>query len=82
MDIEFATKFFGALFAIMNPFVNLPFFLALTAGKTVAQQRGMAVQVTLYTAIMCAVFAVGGNAIISFFGISVDNFRVAGGLVL
>ncbi|MBV1934699.1 MAG: MarC family protein [Parvibaculaceae bacterium] len=82
MDIEFATKFFGALFAIMNPFVNLPFFLALTAEKTVAQQRGMAVQVTVYTAIMCAVFAVGGNAIIGFFGISVDNFRVAGGLVL
>jgi len=82
MDIEFATKFFGALFAIMNPFVNLPFFLALTAGKTIAQQRGMALQVALYTAIMCAVFAVGGNAIIGFFGISVDNFRVAGGLVL
>ena len=82
MDIEFATKFFGALFAIMNPFVNLPFFLALTEGKTIAQQRGMALQVALYTAIMCAVFAVGGNAIIDFFGISVDNFRVAGGLVL
>lgn len=82
MDIEFATKFFGALFAIMNPFVNLPFFLALTADKTIAQQRGMALQVTLYTAIMCIVFAVGGNAIIGFFGISVDNFRVAGGLVL
>lgn len=82
MDIEFAMKFFGALFAIMNPFVNLPFFLALTADKTVAEQRAMALRVVLYTTVMCVICSVAGNAIIGFFGISVDNFRVAGGLVL
>lgn len=31
---DFAVTFFGALFAIMNPLVNLPLFLSLTAGYT------------------------------------------------
>lgn len=75
-------KAFGAFFAIMNPFVTLPIFLGLTSGLTVAQQRKLAVQVTLYSAIMCAVILIGGQQIISFFGITIDQFRVAGGAVL
>lgn len=82
MDIAFAAKFLGALFAIMNPFINLPFFLAMTADRTVAEQRALALQVTTYTAVMCIVISLAGNLILGFFGISVNAFRVAGGLVL
>jgi multiple antibiotic resistance protein len=82
MDIAYATKFLGALFAIMNPFITLPLFLALTAQKTVAEQRGMAVTIIGYTAVMCLVIALAGSHIISFFGVSLDSFRVAGGAVL
>ncbi|PID35869.1 MAG: antibiotic resistance protein MarC [Rhodobacterales bacterium] len=76
------TKAFGAFFAIMNPFVNLPVFLAMTAGFTVAQQRVLAVRITLFSAIMCAVILLAGQKIIGFFGITVDQFRIAGGVVL
>lgn len=82
MDIAFATKFLGALFAIMNPFINLPIFLSLTAGETVSRQRAMAIGIALYAAMMCAVIVLAGSSIISFFGVSIDAFRVAGGLVL
>lgn len=82
MDIALATKFFGALFAIMNPFINLPIFLALTANKTFAQQRSMAVMIAIYAAVMCVIIAFAGTKIIGFFGLSIDTFRVAGGLVL
>lgn len=75
-------KAFGAFFAIMNPFVNLPIFLALTTGFTVAQQRGLAIKVTLFSAVMCAVILIAGQKIIGFFGITIDQFRIAGGLVL
>lgn len=76
------TKAFGAFFAIMNPFVNLPIFLALTAGFSVSQQRMLAVKITIFSAIMCAVILVAGQKIIGFFGITVDQFRIAGGIVL
>ncbi|MGE4481397.1 MarC family protein [Acidocella sp.] len=82
MDISFAAKFLGALFAIMNPFINLPIFLALTADRTVAEQRAAALQVLVYTTVMCAVISLAGREIIGFFGISIDSFRVAGGVVL
>ncbi len=82
MDYPELIKVFGALFAIMNPFVNLPIFLALTAGFTVAQQRTLAVKVTVFSAVMCTVILIAGQQIIGFFGITIDEFRIAGGIVL
>ena len=66
----------------MNPFVNLPLFLSLTADQEPTQQRRTAWCTTLFSALMCAVVAVSGSALLRFFGISIDDFRVAGGLVL
>lgn len=82
MDHAELTKAFGAFFAIMNPFVNLPMFLALTTGFTVTQQRKLAVKIAVFSAIMCALILVAGQQIIDFFGITIDQFRIAGGLVL
>ncbi|MGN8116115.1 MarC family protein [Labrys sp. 22185] len=82
MDVTFAAKFLGALFAIMNPFINLPIFLSMVSTKPVAQQRGMAVTILFYTAAMCIVISMFGGYIIAFFGVTIASFRVAGGLVL
>ena len=82
MDLSLLIKALGAFFAIMNPFVNLPIFLSLTAGQEPSQQRRTAWRTTLFSALMCAVVAVSGSALLRFFGISIDDFRVAGGLVL
>ncbi len=82
MDTVFAIKYFGALFAIMNPFLSLPIFLAMTPGKSDAEQLKMALQITCYCLVMCLIIAFAGNHIISFFGITINDFRVAGGLVL
>ena len=82
MDTAFLIKFLGAIFAIMTPFVNLPMFLSLTDGMSLAEQRRAALRTVAYSGALCAVVAVAGTAILGFFGISVDDFRVAGGLVL
>ncbi|MBI1219259.1 MAG: NAAT family transporter [Rhodobacteraceae bacterium] len=82
MDTVFLVKVLGALFAIMNPFVNLPVFLGLTEGMDTQTQRRNAMRVVVYSAVMCAVAAVAGQRILGFFGVSIDDFRVAGGLVV
>ena len=82
MDADFALKFLGALFAIMNPIANLPVFLGLTQGASPQMQRAIGLKAAGYVAIMGAVFALGGSAILKLFGISVNDFRVAGGLVV
>lgn len=82
MDTFSAIKFFGALFAIMNPVSNLPIFLSVTEGATSAQRRSVAIKLCLYCVLLGAVFAVAGNAVLNLFGISIDDFKVAGGLVV
>lgn len=82
MDYSELAKAFGAFFAIMNPFINLPIFLSLTDGYTVGQQRALAAKTTIFSAVMCVIILLAGQQIIGFFGISVDEFRVAGGAVL
>lgn len=82
MSENFVVAMFGALFAVMNPFVNLPIFLGLTQENTKAEQRKTAISTIFFTAIACVIVAIAGSAILSFFGISVSAFRVAGGLVL
>lgn len=82
MDVPVLIRAFGALFAVMNPFVVLPMYLALTHNQDAAQLRRTSVRVVLYSLSMAAVVMVSGSAILGFFGISVDHFRVAGGIVL
>ena len=82
MDYSELTKAFGAFFAIMNPFINQPIFLSLTDGYTLAEQRSLAVKVTIFSAMMCLVILFAGQQIIGFFGITVDQFTVDGGAVL
>jgi multiple antibiotic resistance protein len=82
MDYAYLIKFLGALFAIMNPFMTLPMFLSLTDGLEESKQRRIALSTLGYCTIMCVTVAVAGTHLLTFFGISVDDFRVAGGLVL
>ncbi len=82
MDVAMLIKALGGFFAIMNPFVALPMFLSLTEGYSQARQRSIAVRVGLYCAVMAAVIFVTGTTILQFFGLDVNDFRVAGGLIL
>lgn len=82
MDVTLFVKAFGGFFAIMNPFVALPMFLTLTGGFELKRQRSTAVRVVAYSTVMAAVILVSGTAVLGFFGITVDDFRVAGGIVL
>lgn len=82
MDTTFVVKFFGALFALMNPFIGLPVFLRLTEGQSAAVQRKLAVQVAGYIAVIGTVTALVGTQVLKFFGISIHDLQVAGGMVV
>ncbi|HJE24213.1 MAG TPA: NAAT family transporter [Methylorubrum populi] len=82
IDLPFVTKVFAALFAIMNPIANVPVFLSLTEGASDAVRHRIAVTAALGTAIGCLVSIVGGQAVLDAFGLSVDDFRLAGGLIV
>ena len=60
MDQVVIIKAFRAFLVIMNPFVNLPIFLAMTSGVSVPDQRRLAIKAALFSFIMCAVLLVPG----------------------
>lgn len=82
IDLPFVTKVFSALFAIMNPIANVPVFLSLTEGASDAVRRRVAATAALGTTIGCLVSIMGGQAVLDAFGLSVDDFRLAGGLIV
>ncbi|HEV2541375.1 MAG TPA: NAAT family transporter [Methylobacterium sp.] len=82
IDLPFVTKVFAALFAIMNPIANVPVFLSLTEGASDAVRRRVAATAALGTTIGCLVSILGGQLVLDAFGLSVDDFRLAGGLIV
>lgn len=73
---------FTSLLSIANPFAAMPFFLAMTDGDSDEHRRQQAMKASLYMVLILAVFLLGGNYIISFFGISLEGIRIAGGLLI
>lgn len=82
MDWALIIQFAGALFAVMNPFINLPIFLSLTNGMPPSEQKRTGVRVAIYSFFLSLIIAFVGGHMLSFFGVTIDDFRVAGGLVL
>ncbi|MFM1895948.1 MAG: hypothetical protein RLZZ385_1022 [Pseudomonadota bacterium] len=76
------TKFFIAMIAIVDPLAILPVYAQLTAKLELEDKTRLARRVAVATiaALLVALFL--GQYILSFFGISIASFRIAGGLLL
>lgn len=77
----FALLCLTSLLAIINPLSAAPMYLALTDGYTAGHRRrtlraGIATALTVLV-----VFALLGGAIFQLFGITIDAFRIAGGVI-
>jgi multiple antibiotic resistance protein len=75
-------KFVAALFAILNPFGNMAIFLSVTADRSSAERRRIAITTSVAVLIVLLVSALIGQEILHFFGISIGAFRLAGGLII
>jgi MarC family membrane protein len=74
--------FAATLFALLNPFGMLPVFIGYTAGKRIRVQRWVALFVSLTVLGLMLLFLFAGTALLNFFGITLDAFRIAGGILL
>ncbi|MCX5515102.1 MarC family transcriptional regulator [Kaistia algarum] len=70
------------LFVTLDPIGLAPIFVGLTRGMTKEQRRQTGFRATLTAAAILFVFALGGQGLLNFLGISLSAFRIAGGLLL
>ena len=86
MTPGFDPRLFGEVFVtlsvIMDPVGTIPLFLALTSGRSPAARRRSAWQAVVVAGSVIAVFAMFGQSILSYLGISVPALQGAGGLLL
>jgi len=82
MDISELVKAALALFAIVDPVGVIPIFLLATHGFTSAQRHSAARIAALTVMGVLALFTFVGEPMLSFFGIRLAAFSVAGGLLL
>jgi multiple antibiotic resistance protein len=75
-------KFFIVLLVVVEPLALLPVLAGLTEGADDSWRRQMSVKAVTVSAVVCLVFSVGGMALLGGMGISVDAFKVGGGILL
>ncbi len=73
---------FVTIISILNPFGAIPIFLAITADESPKQKKVTIKRTVISVALILLVSAYGGKYLLDFFGIDIDSFRIAGGILL
>jgi multiple antibiotic resistance protein len=77
-QISFATT----LFALLNPLGMLPIFITYTAQLRKGVDRWLALFLAFTVFFLLIFFLISGAALLNFFGISIESFQIAGGILL
>jgi len=75
-------RFIATLTAVLDPFLAIPIFLGLTAGRDPRSRQRLANAVVLTVFVVLAGAALFGEALLKLLGASLPAFQVGGGLVL
>jgi multiple antibiotic resistance protein len=80
--IDQLLKFFVTFLVVVEPIGVIPIFVAMTSGDSEAARRRMARKGVLIAGLIFLLFAVGGGPFLRTMNISLDAFRIFGGLLL
>jgi multiple antibiotic resistance protein len=79
--ITFGILSFTSFFTLINPFGTMPIFMTMTADLDKNHRTKTARKAAVVSFITIIVFAFSGQILFNFFGISVNSFRVVGGVI-
>ncbi|GEA51657.1 UPF0056 inner membrane protein [Vibrio inusitatus NBRC 102082] len=82
MDVAVYLQFFVGLFAIVNPVGIMPIFVSLTNHLSPEERIKTASTANIAVAVILIVSLFAGQMLLDVFSISLDSFRIAGGLLL
>jgi multiple antibiotic resistance protein len=80
--LELFISAFITLFVVIDPVGVMPMFAALTQGAERNYRRRMAFKGTLISFVILAFFALTGDGLLNLLHISLEAFRIAGGILL
>jgi multiple antibiotic resistance protein len=80
-NIAFALLCFTSFFSLMNPLGIMPVFITMTSNLEPIDRRKTARKAMITAFITLLAFAFSGQLLFNFFGISVNSFRIVGGII-
>ena len=80
--IELFISAFVTFFVVIDPPGCAPIFASLTGGTPASHRRAMAIRSSLVAAAILFAFALVGKAFLTALHVSLDAFRIAGGIML
>lgn len=73
--------YFASFFTLINPLGSMPVFLTMTSKLSKAERTKTAIKAVTTAFITLIIFAFAGQMLFDFFGISVNSFRIVGGII-
>ncbi len=80
--LDQVVKFFVVFFVVVEPVSLLPVFVSLTEGASESFRRRMAVKAVTLSGAILFLFALAGAGFLEVMGISLEAFRIFGGMLL
>ena len=77
----FGVLSFTSFFTLINPLGTMPIFMTMTSDLSEEHRTKTAQKASFVSFITIIVFAFSGQLLFEFFGISVDSFRIVGGVI-
>ncbi|CAL4321636.1 UPF0056 membrane protein YhcE [Buchnera aphidicola (Eriosoma grossulariae)] len=82
LDFSAYIKFFINLFALVNPVGMIPIFMSMTINQTTSERNKTNFKANFSSAIILIITLFVGDYILNIFGISINSFRIAGGILI
>jgi len=79
--LSFGLLCFTSFFTLINPLSTMPVFMTMTASLSEKERTRTAQKASVVALITIIIFALSGQLLFKFFGISVNSFRVVGGVI-
>ncbi|MEE9361680.1 MAG: MarC family protein [Cellulophaga sp.] len=79
--LAFGLLSFTSFFTLINPLGTMPIFMTMTADLDGKQRTKIARKASIVSFITVVIFAFSGQLLFNFFGISVNSFRIVGGVI-
>jgi len=79
--ISFGLLCITSFFTLINPLGTMPVFMSMTAELSIVDRNKTAKKASIVSLITIIAFAFTGQLLFNFFGISVNSFRIVGGVI-
>ena len=76
-----ALLIFTSFFTLINPLSSMPVFMTMTSNLSKKKRQKTAKKATIVALFTILAFAFSGQIMFDFFGISVNSFRIVGGVI-